>query len=465
MKKTQVAIIGGGPGGYVTAIRLNQMGIDTILFEKERLGGVCLNWGCIPTKTLIKSSDLSSEIKNAKKFGLEVNDFSVNYKTIFKRTHKVKNQLIAGIEYLFKKRNIEVINEKAALIKKQEGFYIIQSKKEDVKAQFVIIATGSRPKRLPNLNFDNNKILSSKDLLKLEKLPKKLAVIGGGVIGCEFASIFSQLGAKVEIIEFLPSLLNQEDEEIANRLKIALKKQKIKVHLNTEVMNCKNQSSGIKLICDNDKVFETEIALLSVGRVPQCNMEFANSKLELEENAIRIDKNQETSLTNVFAIGDVTAKLLLAHTASKQGILAADVINNRINKRNIEVQPLNYNYIPRCTYTNPEVASVGLTEEKAREQYTSIKVGKFNFRANGKALGIGETYGFVKTIAASSDDKLLGMHIIGPSATELIATGTVLIQAGVCAKKVEKIVFAHPTLSETIMESIEDINSRSIHKI
>jgi len=465
MKKTQVAIIGGGPGGYVAAIRLNQLGIESVVFEKERLGGVCLNWGCIPTKTLVKSADLFSEISRAKKFGIEIKDAKIDYEKIYKRQEKVKNRLISGVEFLFRKRKIEVIHKEAKKICFHEDNYIISTNDEEVMAQYIIIATGSKPKTIPNINFDHKSILSSKDLLKIKELPAKLTIIGGGVIGCEFASIYSQLGVNVEIIEFLPTILNGEDEEIIKRLKIALKKHKIKIHLNTTVNEYTTTASGIKLKCSDNKELITDKVLISAGREPNCNLKFDNCCLDFSEKAIKINNRMETNLNNVFAIGDVTGKMLLAHVASKQAIEVAKSLNNKINSKNEVLKDINYHNIPRCTFTNPEIASVGLTEKQAKNKYDNIKIGKFPFRANGKALGIDETYGFVKTVASSSDDRLLGMHIIGPSATELIAEGTLLINNKSTAKEAMETVYAHPTLSEVVAESIEDLESKAIHKI
>ena len=463
-KNTKVAIIGAGPAGYVAAIRLQQLGVDSIVFEKEKLGGVCLNWGCIPTKTLVKSANLFSLIKNANKYGIELNNPNVNYNKIFSRQQKVKNQLIKGIEYIFKKRKIEVINEKVSLITNIEGNYIIKGESVSVNAKYVIIATGSQPKSLVNVKIDHKNIISSKDILKMRKLPQKITIIGGGVIGCEFASILSQLGVKVEIIEFLPNLLGQEDKEISNRLKTALKKKKIKIHLNTSVENYEEIETGLKLYCSNGINIESEKVLLSVGREPDCKINFENCKIVRKNSSIKINRKFETNLQNVFAIGDVTGKMLLAHVASQQGIEVAKIISGRIKGKNEKGVTINYKNIPRCTFTNPEVASVGLTEEEAQEKYKNIKTGQFPFRANGKALGMGDTFGFVKIIADDTG-KLLGMHIIGPMATELIAECTILINNNSKAEQVEDIVFAHPTLSEVISESIEDIHNKAIHKL
>ncbi len=465
LKNYTVAIIGGGPGGYVTAIRLKQYGIDVVVFEKERLGGVCLNWGCIPTKTLVKVADLFSECKQACEFGISLQNPKINYEKIFNRKNEVVNKLVSGVEFIFKKRNIPVIYEKVTKIQQNDEDYTILTENSQINSKYVILATGSVPKELPTLIFDSENILSSKDILKMETLPEKLAVVGGGVIGCEFASIFSQLGLQVEIIEFLPSLVNTEDIEISKRLAIALKKSGIKIHLNTAVEGYKKINDKIHLMLSNGKTVVTNKVLISIGRTPQCNIEFINCYLENDGSAIKIDNNFETNLPNIFAIGDVTGKMLLAHTASKQGLITAEIIRNELEGNNIKTEKLIYENIPRCTFTNPEIGSVGLTERQARDKFEEILIGKFPFTANGKALCLGNTFGFVKTVADKESQKLVGMHIIGPHATELIAEGAILISNGVTIKEAEKIVYAHPTLSEVVAESIEDLKNLAIHKI
>ena len=465
MENYQVAIIGGGPGGYVSAIRLNQFGISSVVFEKERLGGVCLNRGCIPTKTLVKSADLFAEIKHATSFGIHLENPTVNYPKILKRKNEIVERLVGGVEFLFKKRKIPIVQEEVISIKKECGNYIISSAKTNVLVKYIILATGSKPAELPNMKFDGKHLLTSKDLLDIEYLPEKLVVVGGGVIGCEFASIFAQLGVQIEIVEFLPRLLSTEDEEISKKLKMSLKKLGVKIHLKTAAQGFQINQSKVLLKCSNDKKIDTNLILISVGRKSNCEISFENFKIEWKNSFIDIDYKFETNHRNIFAIGDVTGKLMLAHTASKQGILASKVIKQREMNLNEKIENLKYENIPRCTFTNPEIGSVGLTETQAKEKYVEIAIGKFPFMANGKALSLGETSGFVKTIAEKSSGKLVGMHIIGAHATELIAQGSILINRGVTAEKAAEIVFAHPTLSESIAESIEDIENCAIHKI
>ncbi|MCF7792419.1 MAG: dihydrolipoyl dehydrogenase [Candidatus Cloacimonetes bacterium] len=463
MKK--VAIIGGGPGGYVTAIRLQQYGIDTMVFEKERLGGVCLNWGCIPTKSYVKVAELFAEIKEAENFGLSVKSAKVEYDKIWERKNKVVEQLVSGVEFMFQKRKIPNLKEVVTKIIKTDEKYKIITDQNQYEADFIVLATGSKPKELPFLKFDGEKILSSKDLLSLQELPKKLVVVGGGVVGCEFASIYNKFGVEVEIVEFLPNLVSMEDIEISKRLAMALKRSGIKVHLKTAVEDYEKDGEKIILKLSNGKEIETEKVLVSVGRAPVCDLKFENCSLDQENGFIYIDNYFHTNLKNVFAIGDVTGKLMLAHTASKQGLIVADLLHNEINSANEEILDLDYNKIPACTFTNPEIGSVGFTEDEAKEKYEEILVGKFPFTANGKALGSGSTFGFVKTIADKKNHQLVGMHIIGPQATELIAQGGILIGSNATIADVKKIVFAHPTLSEAVMESIEDLEKLAIHKM
>jgi len=465
MNKYSVAVVGGGPGGYVTAIRLKQYNIDVAVFEKERLGGVCLNHGCIPTKALVKNADLVSEIKNSAEFGITTENLQIDFPKIMKRKGEVTDKLVSGVEFIFKKRKIPVIDENVKTILKDGEKYKILTSQNEYLADYVILTTGSIPKELPSLKFDGKNILSSRDILQISELPKKLVVIGGGVIGCEFASIFNQLGTEVEIVEFLPKLIFNEDNEISKRLAMALKKSGIKLHLKSYVEKLEVVSDKVKLILNTGKQITADKVLLSVGRIPNLSFQFDEPDLTDKNGFIKIDENFQTSAKNVFAVGDITGKLMLAHTASKQGLIVADILDNLINGKKHKLPHIEYANVPRCTFTNPEIGSIGLTEETARKKYGEILVGKFPFTANGKALGLGETFGFVKVIAAAESKKIVGMHIIGPQATELIAQGAILIGMQATFEDVRNIVFAHPTLSESTMEAIEDLEKLAIHKL
>lgn len=466
MEQYQVIVIGGGPGGYEAAIRLSQYNISCLVIEKERLGGVCLNWGCIPTKTLVKSAELVREIDEAELFGLPRTPLKIDYAKIFERKNKIVEQLVSGIEFLYRKRKIPTLIASVTQIAKQEGIYEVKTASGEIyRAGYLIIATGSVAKSLPGIVIDEQDILSSTGILKMENLPRTLAVVGGGVIGCEFASIFAAFGVQVTIIEFLPRLVALEDEEISKRLALALKKSGIKVLTNTGVLSIEKQDEAMLLKLNNDTELSADKVLLSVGRTPAFDIKTEGFELNTERGAIVIDELMRSSEQEIYAIGDVTAKLQLAHTASKQGLLAVEHIAHLINGSPAPAHRLEYINIPRCTFTYPEIGSVGYTEAEAKEKFTEIKIGKFPFTASGKAMAMSATQGFVKTISRKDSGEIVGMHIMGPQAAELIAQGTIMIAKHMTAESIEDIVFAHPTLSEAIMESVEDLRELSIHKI
>ena len=466
MSNYQVLIIGGGPGGYETAIRLNQYGIDCALVEQRRVGGVCLNVGCIPTKALVKSAELWNEMKEADSFGFTVPSLNLDYSKVFERKEKIVAQLVSGVEFLFRKRKIPVFLEKAVSVARQDNGYLLRTDAgTELGAQYLIIATGSQPRGLPGIQIDEQNILSSTGVLNLQTLPRSLAVVGGGVIGCEFASIMNSFGVQTQIIEFLPRIVALEDEEISRRLTMALKKSGIAIKTGVGVQSVRQAGEEQELLLSDGSVVTAEKVLLSVGRAPVNNLDWKGESPAGERGAISIDNLMRTNLPGVYAIGDVTAKMPLAHTASKQGMIAAEHIRSLIQNTDFHCPGLEYHNIPRCTFTFPEVASVGLSEAEAKEKYTQIKVGKFPFSASGKALAMGNSFGFVKIIAREEDSRLVGMHVIGPHAAELIAQGSILISSGATAEVAENLIFAHPTLSETVKEALEDIRNLSINKI
>jgi dihydrolipoamide dehydrogenase len=466
MQHTTVIIIGGGPGGYETAIRLAQYDIPCLVIEKARLGGICLNWGCIPTKALVKSAELVNEINESQSYGLPQIPLDLDYLNIWERKNAIVEQLVSGIEYLFRKRKIPVVNAAATSVRKEADTYVVSTANgEEYSCSYVIIASGSEAKSLPGINIDEANILSSTGILKLNELPKSLAVVGGGVIGCEFASIFATFGVQVTIIEFLPRLIALEDEEISKRLAMSFKKAGIKVITGVGVQSIDGTPSGMLLNLNDGNSLYADKVLMSVGRNPVNQLDWQGLNLDCKNGAIGIDNFMRTNLDNVYAIGDVTAKLQLAHTASKQGLMAAQHIAKLENKQEYHYKELNYINIPRCTFTNPEIASVGYTQAEAAHVFGEITVGKFPFAANGKAMAMNATAGFVKTISRADTKELVGMHIMGHGAAELIAQGAILIANKCTAADVENIVFAHPTMSEAIMESIEDLQNLSIHKI
>ncbi|MCB5247346.1 MAG: dihydrolipoyl dehydrogenase [Candidatus Cloacimonetes bacterium] len=466
MPEHKVLIIGGGPGGFETAIRLNQYGIDCAVVEMERLGGVCLNWGCIPTKALVKSSELYTEMKSAAAYGFPPVDPRLDYSLVFERKNAVVEQLVGGVEHLFRKRGIPVIREKAISVSAlDKGYEVVTAAGTAIRAEYLVLATGSLPKELPQVKIDEHAVLSSTGILALDKLPNSLAIVGGGVIGCEFASILNSFGVQVTVIEFLPRILATEDEEIGKRLSLALKKAGIKILTGLGVESAACGDQGCELSLSDGSRLSFEKVLLSVGRVPRCDLEWAGNGPQLERGAVAIDDKMRTSLNGVYAIGDLTAKLPLAHTATKQGMMVAAHIRSQVQGVEYTHPNLDYANIPRCTFTYPELASVGYTETEAREKFGNIKVGKFPYSANGKALAMSSTYGMVKTVSRTDDSTLVGMHILGHSAAELIAQGALMLSLGAKDDVAQAVTFAHPTLSETIKESLEDLHSLAINKI
>ena len=463
MRHYKVAIIGGGPAGYETAIKLNQLSINTICFEKEHLGGVCLNKGCIPTKALVKVADLYTDIKKANEFGINVQDVSFDFEKIQKRKNLVVERLRSGIEQLFQKSNISIQKAEITKIEKDSDLYKLYSGDEQCcSADYVIIATGSEPKPLPFSSVEdacnpyNKNILTSNEILNIENLPESIAIIGGGVIGCEFASIFKQLGVQVTIIEFLPEILPTEDEEIAKKLSASLKKLGIKILTNTSVTSLSENMDNIEVHLSNNSSIITEKVLVSIGRNPVCNIETKGFSLEKDKGFIKVNEYCQTNEPNVFAIGDINGKLMLAHVATKQGMVVADFLHASLNdnkKLEQHLKPIDYNAVPACIFTNPEVASCGLTEKNAKNICPEAIVTRFNYAANGKAVASGVSNGFVKTIINPLNNEIMGIHIIGYSATELIAQASIFINTKTNIQNIKNIIYAHPTISETILEN------------
>ncbi|WP_408955960.1 dihydrolipoyl dehydrogenase [Natroniella sp. ANB-PHB2] len=457
MKEYQIAIIGGGPGGYVAAIKAAQLGANVCLIEKEQLGGTCLNWGCIPTKALTASCDVIRNIKNARRFGVKVNDFEVDWTNISKNKERSVRQLVRGVEYLMEKNQIDLISGVASFKDKN----LLEVEKEDetveVKADNVIIATGSKPLILDQFNYDGEKILTSRELLALEELPDSLLIVGAGVIGTEFASIFATLGVKVTVVDVMSRLLPMEDQEISANLARAFRRARIDVQTEKEISQIGRNEAGVTATLADGEELEADLALLAIGREPyaeELNLDAIG--LELENGAIKVDQYLETEIDGVYAIGDVTAKIQLAHVASKQGIVAVENILG-------DKKEMDYDVIPNTIFTHPEVASVGLTEEEAKEEGIEVEVGKFSFKGNGKAVTLNETQGLVKIVANARDGSIIGGHIVGPHASDLIHEITLALQTSLKVEEVAEMIHAHPTLSEAILEAAEDTVGYSIH--
>ncbi|MEA3500403.1 MAG: dihydrolipoyl dehydrogenase [Candidatus Marinimicrobia bacterium] len=456
-----VIIIGTGPGGYVSAIRSAQLGLKTAVVEQAEVGGVCLNWGCIPTKALLKSAEIYDNVKKAKKFGVIVNDYNYDYSKVIKRSRQVANRLSKGVNYLFKKNDIDLIVGSGKML--DNNTIEIINEKDTIKktAKNIIIATGAKTRGFPNLQIDNDIIIGSRNALSDEEKPDSIVIIGGGAIGVEFAQFYNSFETKVTIVEMLPNILPQEDEDISIELERNLKRNKIKLLTNTRVEKIEKVNGKAKVIYSYDGQSGEIIAdkiLLAVGVEANLkNIGLEEIGIEVENKWIKVNKNYQTNIENIFAIGDVKGAPLLAHSASAEGIITIEYIAGKNPK------PLNYENIPACTFSYPQVASVGLTEKNAKEKYKNIKVGKVPFRAIGKSITIDEPNGFVKIIIDADTKKIIGAHIIGPEAAELIGGLGLAKSTEITADKLAKTTFAHPTLSEGIKETAEDIFDEAIH--
>ncbi|MHA1973857.1 MAG: dihydrolipoyl dehydrogenase [Candidatus Hodarchaeales archaeon] len=461
-----ILIIGAGPGGYVAAIRASQLGANVILIDNNDLGGTCLNRGCIPTKALVETIKRYHILNGASKFGLRADNIGFDYQKIQKRKNQIVKRLVKGIQFLLKQNKITVINGTASFVEPKLVKIITSDGETFVSAKNVIIATGGKPFKVPIPGLDSKRVLTSKELLELDYIPKSMVIIGGGVIGDEFACIFNTLGTKVTIIEMLPNLIPMEDKELGLELEAAFKRSGIQVFTKSRVTKVEDLDDNQKLVRfidpeGNDRSIEAEYVLLSVGRTPAIeglNLE-AVPNLKFERGII-VDPYMKTSVEGIYAIGDVIQgqpSPMLAYTASHEGEVA---VENALGYKT----KMDYHGIPSTIFTNPEVASVGLTEEKAKESYTDILIGKFPFQGNSRAVISGENRGFVKVIVNKKNHEILGMHIIGPHATDLISEGVILVANRMKAEDIIHIEHAHPVFYEIIKEAVLDALGRAIHK-
>ncbi len=457
-----IAIIGSGPGGYVAAIRAAQLKMKVALIERDRLGGVCLNWGCIPTKALLKSAEVLQEIKQAKSYGLKVSEVSADFEQIIKRSRRVADMNSKGVEFLMKKNGIDVINGSARF--KAADTLTVQTadgNTQQVKAKHIIIATGGRPRSIPGIEIDGETIISSKEAMTLQQQPQSLAVIGAGAIGVEFAYFYASIGTKVTIVEMLDSLLPLEDREITEILVKSFKKLGIKVYTAAKVQSIKTTADGVEVTLSAENETEkltADKALMAIGI--QGNVE----GLQLEKAGVKVEKGfipvtewYETNVKGIYAIGDIIGPPLLAHVASHEGIVCVEKISGQ------KTHPVDYNSIPGCTYCHPQVASIGMTERQAKEAGYELQIGRFPYSASGKARAIGAREGLIKLIFDKKYGELLGAHIIGAEATELIAELGVAKALEATPVELSKIMHAHPTLSEMIMEAAGDAQAEAIH--
>ncbi|MDP6684674.1 MAG: dihydrolipoyl dehydrogenase [Candidatus Marinimicrobia bacterium] len=462
MEKFDLAVLGGGPGGYVAAIRGAQLGMKVTIIDKDRLGGICLNWGCIPTKALLKNAEVFHYIKNAKQYGIDIPKYTIDFGATIERSRKVADQLSKGIAFLMKKNKITHFAGEGKLTSTTSIELAKGENKKTVVAEKIIIATGGKPRTFPGMELDGEKIISYKEAMTLKKIPKKMIIIGSGAIGVEFAYFYNEYGSEIHLIEMMARIVPVEDESVSKELARNFKKSGINIYTDAKVTNIERDKSKVKVHLNrggNQKIIEGEIALVAVGvtgNIEQIGLE--NVGIHTHGGAITINEFNQSSVSNIYAIGDVTGPPWLAHVASAQGHVAAEHASGQ------ETIPVDYTNIPGCTYCQPQIASLGLTEEDAKNNGYKVKIGKFDFKGSGKAMATGNTAGFVKLVFDSQYGELLGAHIIGSEATEMIAELGMVKALESTWYELATTVHAHPTLSEAIMEAALDAMGQGVHQ-
>lgn len=458
-----IIVIGSGPGGYVTAIRASQLGLKTAIVEKESLGGICLNWGCIPTKALLKSANVYEYLTHAKDYGISVSDASADFDAIIARSRGVANGMSTGIQFLMKKNKIDVIKGYGSIL---PGKKVEVTAEDGTKSQYsaekgIILATGARSRQLPNLPQDGKKIIGYREAMTLPQQPKKLVVVGSGAIGVEFAYFYNALGTEVTIVEYLPNIVPVEDEEVSKQLEKSFKKAGVKVLTNSSVESVDTSGNGCKVSIKTDKgveVIECDVVLSAAGVETNLeNIGLETVGIATDKGRVLVNEYYQTNIPGYYAIGDIVPGPALAHVASAEGIICVEKIAGH------HPEPLDYGNIPGCTYCSPEVASVGLTEKAAKEKGLDIKVGKFPFSASGKASAAGAKDGFVKLIFDAKYGELLGAHMIGANVTEMIAEIVAVRKLEVTGEALIKTVHPHPTMSEAVMEAAAAAYGEVIH--
>ena len=461
MENYDLVVLGSGPGGYVTAIRASQLGFKTAIIEKESLGGICLNWGCIPTKALLKSAEVYDYLNDAEKYGIHVDNFSKDFDKVISRSRKVANTMSKGVNFLMKKNKIKVFS----------GFGIINSDKtitvnndseeHNIHAKHIIIATGARSRDIDSLPKDGNKIIGYRKAMTIEKQPNEIIIVGSGAIGIEFAYFYNSMGTKVTLVEYEKNIVPVEDKDISKELEKILKKSGIKILTSSKVIDSKviNDKVEITIESENKKTnLVSDVVLSAVGVKSNIeNIGLENLKIDVKNDKIVVNDFYETNIKNIYAIGDIVKGPALAHVASAEGITCVE------NIKGLNPSPINYNNIPGCTYCKPEIASVGYTEEEAKLKGYDVKVGKFPFSASGKAQASGHSEGFVKVIFDSKYGEWLGCHMIGSNVTEIIAEAVVGRKLETTGHEVLKSIHPHPTLSEAVMEAVADAYDEVIH--
>ncbi len=454
-----VIVLGSGPGGYPAAIRASQLGFKVAIIEKESLGGICLNWGCIPTKALIKSANVYDYIKHSNNYGINVSGAEADFNAVIKRSRGIADKMSKGVQFLMKKNKIDVIMGYGKLISKtQLEVTAADGSKQTLDFKYLVIATGGRSRELPNLKQDGQKVIGYREAMILPTLPKSMLIVGSGAIGVEFAYVYNSMGTKVTIVEFMPRIVPVEDEDISKELEKQLKKQGIDIFTNASVESVDTNASPLKVQVKKQdgsmQTFETEIVLSAVGVVANLeNIGLETLGIKTEKGKITIDKNCRTNIPGIYAIGDCTPGPALAHVAGKEGVIAAESIGFLEKKFDHQPEPLDYGNIPGCTYCTPEVASIGMTEKAAKEAGYELKIGKFPFMASGKATAAGATEGFVKIIYDAKYGELLGAHMIGNNVTEMIAEISVARKLETTGHEILNAIHPHPTMSEAIKEA------------
>jgi len=457
-----LAIIGSGPGGYVAAIRAGTLGLKTVLIEKDPfLGGTCLHRGCIPTKALLHTAELYDEMKHAADHGLSIENLKLDVARVHERKRGIVDKLSKGIEYLMKKRKVEVVTGTGSFVDAKTVRVRGEKGEETIQVDNVIVATGSVPAYLPHIQPDHKTIIDSDDILAMESVPKSLAVIGSGAVGSEFASIFLSFGSEVHLIEILPRLLPIEDDDASKQIERSFKSRGMKCYAATEVTGVTTGKNGATLAMKKDgkeSTLTVEKVLVATGRRPVLEgLGIDAIGASMDGRYLAVDEYMRTSVPGVYAIGDVVRTPALAHVAHREGILAVDHIAGK------PAEPIDYSKVPNCTYTSPEVASVGLTERVAKEQGYDLRIGKFPFTAIGKAMILGDTSGFVKIVADKRYDEMLGVHIVGPRATELIAEAALGLKLETTVEEVALTIHPHPTLSEAMLEAAHGVYGETIN--
>ena len=463
MSDYDVTIIGAGPGGYVAAVRAAQLGLNVCVVEEEHLGGVCLNWGCIPTKALLRNAEVVTLLDRGREFGFSVSDVELDFSAAVDRSRKVSERLVKGVGFLMRKNDVDVIEGRGVLRSPTAvAIDLNEGGTRTINTDHVIVATGARARSIPGIEPDGERVLTYRSAIVRRELPDSVVVVGAGPIGMEFAHVWSSYGTEVTVVEMLSHAVPLEDEEASKEVERAFKRRGVNIMTSTRVQGVEVGGDGVRVTVaaedDEEDVLEAERVLIAIGVQPNSeNIGLEDVGVETERGNVVVDDQMRTSVSGIYAIGDVTGKMPLAHVASAHGIIAVETIAGK------EAKPLDYDAVPRCTYCQPQVASFGITEAEAIEKGHDVEVGQFPFRPNGKALALGEREGFVKIVADATTGEILGAHLVGPEVTELLPELVLARTWELTPEEVARTVHAHPTLSEALMEAAHGVFGEPIH--